>query len=88
MRKLSDFKGDEAIELWADLLEPVSEIIGDAKVQDALKSGATKMAIAQVILKSHAKEAEEILLRIDPTPLNGLTLVFRLVSILADLGES
>ena len=88
MRRLSDFKGDEAIDLWADLLEPLTKILGDKKVADSIKAGLPKMIIAKDILKTHKKETEEILLKIDPEPLDGLNIVLRLVNIIVELGEN
>lgn len=88
MKKLSDYKGDEAIELWADLLEPLTIILGDTKLQEMIKSGKPKMMIAKEILKAHQKEAAEILLRIDPEPINGLNIILRLIAVLSDIGEN
>ena len=87
MKRLSDYKDDEAFELWADLLEPLSVILSDAEIKKVVASGASKISIAKTVMKSHAKEAKEIMLRIDPTPLNGFNLVMRLVQILAEIGE-
>ena len=87
MKGLSDYKGDEAIELWADLLEPISEILGDDKIAKVVKSGASKMKIAGEILKKHRKEAEEIMLRIDPEPIDGLNIIVRLMSIIVEIGN-
>lgn len=88
MKKLTDYTGDEAIELWADLLEPLTKILGDKKVADVIQSGKPKMLIAKEILKAHSEEAKEILLRIDDTPIDGLNIVVRLVAVLADIGEN
>lgn len=88
MKKLTDYIGDEAIELWADLLEPLTKILGDKKVADVIQSGKPKMLIAKEILKEHSEEAKEILLRIDDTPIDGLNIVVRLVAVLADIGQS
>lgn len=89
MKGLSDYKGEEAIELWADLLEPVNTIMGDEEVVKIIKSNKkSPMQKASAILKSHRKEAEDILLRIDPSPLNGLNIVIRLVSIIVELGKN
>ena len=88
MKKLTDYVGDEAIELWADLLEPLTTILGDKKVVEVIQSGKPKMLIAKEILKEHSDEAKEILLRIDDTPINGLNIVVRLVAVLADIGQS
>ena len=87
MKKLSDYKGEDAIDLWADLLEPMSDIFSDAEVAKVVASGASKMMIAKTILKTHKKEAEAMMLRIDPEPLNGLNIILRLIAILADIGE-
>lgn len=88
MKKLSDYKGDEAIELWADLLEPLTVILGDKKVQNVIQSGQPKLLIAKEILKSHKKEATDILLLIDPEPINGLNIILRLVALLTDIGQN
>lgn len=88
MKRLSDYKGEEALELWADLLEPLSIIIADKDVEKTIRSGKPKIVIAKTILKSHAKEAAEILGRVDPAPLDGLNIVLRLVSLLSEIGEN
>lgn len=88
MKKLSDYKGDEAIDLWADLLDPLTKILGDKKVKDVIQSGKSKMEIAKEILKHHKKEAVEIMLRVDPEPIDGLNIILRLVAILSDIGQN
>ena len=88
MKKLSDHTGEEAISMWTDLLEPMAAIINDEKVKKSVTSGKNRMIIAKEILESHKKEACEILLRIDDTPLNGLNILIRLADILQELGES
>lgn len=87
MKRLSDYTGDEAIELWADLLDPISDILTDKDVAKVTQSGAPPIAIAKEILKNHKKEAAEILTRIDPEPLDGLNFIMRLVAILVEIGE-
>lgn len=88
MKKLSDYRGDEAIELWADLLDPLARILSDKKVEAAVKSGKPKLFIAKEILKSHKEDATEILLRIDPEPINGLNIILRLIALLTDIGQN
>ena len=88
MVKLSDYVGEEAIELWADLLDPISAIITDEKVASVIKSGKSKLEIAKTILLEHKAEAKQILVRIDPTPIDGINLVMRLVSLLAEIGSN
>lgn len=84
MKKLSDYEGDEAIELWGDLIEPITKLIADDEVQKIYKSGMPKVKIASEILKVHPGEVKEILQRIDPEPINGLNVVTRFVSLLVD----
>lgn len=88
MKKLSDYTGDDAIELWADLLDPLTRILSDKKVETIVKSGKSKLLIAKEILKSHKKDATEILLRIDPEPINGLNIILRLIALLTDIGQN
>ncbi len=88
MKKLSDYQGEEAIELWADLLEPLSAIIADKRIAGVLKKGNPTVLIAKQILKDHKKEAAEILLRIDPEPITGLNILTRLIGILNEMMES
>ena len=55
MKRLSEYKGDEAIDLLADLMDPVVEIISDAEVAKMLQTKRIAAAV-KPILKSH-KEA-------------------------------
>lgn len=88
MKKLSDYVGEDAIDLWADLLEPLTKILGDKNVQNVVQSGKPKMIIAKEILSSHKKEAMEIMMRIDDEPIDGLNIILRLVALLSDIGEN
>lgn len=88
MKNLSDYQGDEAIELWADLLDPLAHILADNEIQKVIRSGKPKIVMAKEILKKHSKEAAEILNRIDPVPIDGLNIIVRLVSLLTDIGQN
>lgn len=89
MKKLSDYKGEEAIELWADLLEPLSKIFTDEDLKKLGKDGKlTPLQTARIALKKHSEEAVEILLRIDDTPIDGLNILARLIAIFSEIGES
>ena len=87
MRKLSDYKDDEALDLWMDLLDPLTVILTDEKVREVIKSGQPRIAIAKELLKLHKKETVEIMLRIDPEPIDGINIILRLVALLADIGS-
>lgn len=87
MKTLSDYKDEEAIELWARLLDPFVNIFKDKDVMGMFRSKKPSILIAQELLKSHKKEASDILLAIDPTPLNGLNILVRLVAMINEMTE-
>lgn len=88
MKTLSDYKGDEAIDLWGDLIDLIAPIFTDEEVKEAVtQKGSNKLLIAKQILKTHKEDAEKILLRIDPTPIDGLNIVIRLVEIITEIGQ-
>lgn len=92
MRKFSDYKGEEALDLWMDLLDPITEIMADKSIgemRDKNRSDTANMtAMAKELIKGHKKEVETILLRIDPTPLTGLNILTRLISLVNELTKS
>ena len=88
MKKLSDYKGEDAILLWADLLEPLTDILTDDGVREVITKGQSKLEIAKVILKNQPKAAADLLLAIDSTPLDGLNIVLRLAAVITDIGQN
>ena len=88
MKKLADYKNEDAIDLWADLLDPISIIVSDSGIRDSIKAKKPPVVLAKEILKAHKKEAIEILLRIDPEPVTALNIVIRLVDILMEFNNS
>ena len=88
MKRLSDYKGEEAIELWVDLVDPLSEMLGDDELRNVVGQGSDKIKIAKTILKNHKAEAIKILTRIDPEPVDGLNIVLRLITLLGEIGQS
>lgn len=88
MRKLSDIQGEAAIDFWADLIDPIASIMSDKDIADAYRSGKPKIVIAKDVLKGHKAEATEILLKIDPTPLNAINIITRVVAILSEIEDS
>lgn len=53
--KLSEFKGEEAIEVLADLIEPASKIMSDTKIREMVKSKISDIKLVQHMLKEHSK---------------------------------
>ena len=51
--KISDYKGDAALDLLDSIIEPATEIIGDEKVSAMLKGKSNTLSIARYCLKNH-----------------------------------
>lgn len=86
MKKLSDYKGEDAIDLWADLLEPISAITSDREIAVIAKAINQKLCLRKRSLNG-IKEATEILLAIDDTPINAINIVLRLISLINEISE-
>ena len=63
--KLSDYKGEDGIYLLADILEPATEIVSDAKIKEAVSAKASRLYIAKLLMKDHAKSIIEIFAAIE-----------------------
>ena len=86
MKKLSDYKGEDAIDLWADLLEPLSTIFTNQEIVKIYRDKtATVVSKSKAILKECRKETIELLERIDDTPVDGLNIIIRLIELLSEL---
>ena len=55
MRKLSEIKGEEALDVLAEIIEPAAEIFTDEAVKKALTEGKKKLEAVKVVLKNHKK---------------------------------
>lgn len=85
MKRLSDYVGEDAIDLWADLMTPLSAILTDKNVQRTIRAKGAPITIARDILKNRKAEAIQILTRIDDTPINGANVITRLMALVSDL---
>ena len=86
--KLSDYRGEDALDILADLLEPSAEIFGDKEFAKVYKT-QTRLAAVKYALKNHKKPVIQILAILDgedpETYSPGLmTLPLRLLEILND----
>ena len=88
MKRLSDYKNEEAIELWANLLDPIVNIFKDGEVIKNIREGKSALEKAQTILRLHKKDAANLILAIDPTPITGLNLIVRLTDVLLEIENS
>lgn len=88
-RKLSDIKGEEAIDVLADILEPVTAIMADEQVRNAVNAKLPTIKIVQLALKTHKKDIVKILAVMDGQDaenyeVNLLELPARILEILND----
>ena len=86
--KLSDFKGEEAILLLGDLIDPCMEIFTDEELKKAYETETVATCIRQV-LKSHTQAVLTILALLDGVPVdeyecNVLTLPVKVMQIIND----
>lgn len=94
--KLSEVRGEKALDMVADLIEPIADIIGDSEISAILKTRKsakdTKMVIAQAVskaIKNHKASVIAILATLDDVPVseyecNIMSLPKKLLDILND----
>lgn len=89
MRKYSDIKGEEAIDVLAEIIVPITEIANDENVRKGYEENVARCA--SIALKDHKEEVLQILTAIDGrsreemlADLNVLTLPAVLIEILSD----
>lgn len=66
MRKLSEIHGEEAIDVLAELLDPVFTIMNDQDLRAIFENNEPMINVARYIVKNYRKEAMHVL-----TVLNG-----------------
>lgn len=59
MRKLSEIKGEEAIDVLAEILVPITEIANDEEVKEGFETNVAKCV--SIALKKHKAQVIEIL---------------------------
>ncbi|MCM1328842.1 MAG: hypothetical protein NC253_05310 [Ruminococcus sp.] len=89
MKKISEYIGEEALDLLADLIEPAAEIFGDKDIAKASRKGGGRTAAIKLAVKNHKKAIIEILARLDGVPVeeykcNVLSLPQKILEILND----
>lgn len=93
--KLSEVKGEKALDMFADLLEPIAEIIDDKEVTKLWKNRkgmSTKQVLAKTVaaaIKTHKSAVITILATLDGVPVeeyecNILSLPKKALDILND----
>lgn len=61
MRKLSQVKGEEALDLIADIIVPLSDIFSDPILEKMRNDGTTVGRLAKAMIKGHKDSVFEIL---------------------------
>lgn len=88
--RLSEIKGENAIDVIADLLDPLTEILADPEIKKVAQSNEPILTKAKVILKRQKKAVIEVLAIVNQTPLEEfnpslLELPVMLVDLINDL---
>ena len=94
--KLSEYKNEDALDLLADLIEPVSVLMTDEKLKKMVADSAQRIDVAKYLLKAHKKEIIAVLARLngadvyDANIVDILTQVLDLINdpVLTDFFES
>lgn len=78
---------EEALELFADILEPAAEVLADKELADIIRGGGKPVKAVAVAIRKHKAEIIEILARIDGADpeeyeVNVLVLPVRLINLL------
>ena len=63
MRKLSEYKNEEALDLLADILEPVAHIFADKDFVEQLQTN--KMSAIQHVIRNHKSDVLTIMARLE-----------------------
>lgn len=63
--KLSAYKGEQALDMLADLIEPAAAIMADKEISNAVKANLPKIKIVKAAIKNHKPEVIEIMAILD-----------------------
>jgi hypothetical protein len=59
--KLSEIKGEQALDVLAEIIEPIAEITADEEFIRLTKSNATKAKIVAYTIRNHKREVIQML---------------------------
>ena len=88
MKKVSEYRDEDALDLLADIMEPALDIFSDAEVRTAFENERL-IKVVRVAIKNHKHSVIEIMARLEGVPLeeyhcNILTLPLRLLDVIND----
>lgn len=91
MKRLSDFKDEEALDVLCEIIEPACEIMADERVQKAFEkgSGFTVVQAVKLIIKEHKRAVMQVMAALECVPFeeyhcNLLTLPIQIMQIVND----
>jgi hypothetical protein len=90
--RLSDFKGEEAIDVLADIIEPLTYILADEEIQTlSQQKNVPTLKYVKPMLKNHKAEVIEVLARLEnksveeyKESLNLITLPMQVLELIND----
>lgn len=89
--KLSEYKGEKALDILADIIEPAAIIMADKEIVNFAKSGKPVIKLIKPLIKNHKREVIEIMAILDgedpkeySDKVNFFTLPAKLLEILND----
>lgn len=85
--KLSDFRGEEALDVLADIFEPLALICADEEIQNLRKTPRPLMEYIKPILKNRKKEIIQILARLNRQTVEEYTETMSLVTLPVQIME-
>ena len=65
MKKLSDYRNGEALDLLVEILEPCSEVLADKEIIDMLTGKGRRMEGVKLMIKNHKSAVIHILAALD-----------------------
>lgn len=63
--KLSEIKGEKALDTMAEIIEPLAEIMTDPEIVEMHKAGLPRIKMIKPIIKNHKKAVTTILALLD-----------------------
>lgn len=87
--KLSEIKGEKALDVLADIIDPAMEIASDKEIEIAVNGNASKLDIIKIVLRNHKKATIAIMAALDGKKpeeyeINVLTLPAKLIEMMND----
>jgi hypothetical protein len=79
--RLSEFKGEEALDVLADIIEPITMIMTDKEIYELAKNQAQPIQYISPMIKNHKPELIQILARLDNKTVEEYNKTLTLISL-------